>query len=238
MREEGVLQALIHLLYPVRRRCLLCHHPFVREEEVVCSPCTAQVRAGRPPFCRLCGREWTGEGVCADCGRRTATFFQRAVSFGPYERGLRRALLQLKNERRRELLPWLVERLVLAYAEHLLDRGVDLLVPVPMAAEKLQRRGFNQAEALAQGLSARVRVPVCLALDWRGSGRSQAAKTRAARLQGVEASLALSEAAGDVNGATVCLIDDVYTTGATANACAKKLIAAGAHTVYVLTLAR
>jgi competence protein ComFC len=240
MREGGYgyWHALLNLLFPAKPRCLLCHRPFLRGEEVVCSPCTSQVRAGRPPFCRQCGREWTGKGVCRDCRRRAETFFQKAVSFGPYEGGLKAALLLLKNERRLELAPWLAERMALTFCERLLDRGVACLVPVPMAEEKWRTRGFNQAEELARELSARVKLPVCAVLEWRGSGRSQAAKTREERVAGVEENIGLRADVSAIEGRTVCLIDDVYTTGATANACAKKLLEAGARTVYVLTAAR
>lgn len=287
--EGGYWQALLQLLYPEMPRCLLCKHPFLQKDEVVCSPCTLQARAGQPPFCRLCGREWGAEeqagdrgvaagkqsdergstmesagrgsaeesarvrdesfavppnksrrkSTCSDCRRRAETFFQKAVCYGPYRGRLRDGILRLKNERRQELAPWVGERMAEAFAAFLFDRGIERLVPVPMAADKLARRGFNQAEELAREVGARVWLPVCLALEWRGAGRSQAAKTRAERLSSMDDHLALNLAAApDVDGRTVCLIDDVYTTGATANACAKKLLEAGARTVYVLTAAR
>lgn len=237
-REGGYWHALLGLLYPARPRCLLCSQPFVRGEEVVCGLCLSEVRASRPPFCRVCGRELQSGGLCSDCLRREDRFFQKAVAYGPYAGKLRDLLLRLKRERREELLPLLVLRLQEAWAAHLFDRGVEWLVPVPMAAEKKRERGFNQAERLAALLSKRVGTPLCEALDWSGVSRSQAARGRTERLVSMEQSLVLSSASAQVAGCTVCLVDDVYTTGATANACAKKLLEAGARAVYVLTVAR
>jgi len=234
----GWWQALVDLVYPKPRVCLLCTQPFLQQKEVVCSPCLSQVQAARPPFCRVCGRESSQAGVCPDCRRREECFFLRAVSYGPYEGQLRALLLQLKKERRLELVPWLGERMAEVFAASLFQSGIDCLVPVPMAADKLRLRGFNQAEELARALATRTNLPVVPALGWQGGSRGQAAKNRSQRLTGMAERITLNPAASEVAGRTVCLIDDVYTTGETANTCAKRLHEAGARTVYVLTVAR
>ncbi|MGZ4107811.1 MAG: double zinc ribbon domain-containing protein [Tumebacillaceae bacterium] len=235
---DGYWNALLALLFPARPSCLLCRQPFVRGEEVVCGQCLAHVQAGRPPLCRVCGRELAQRGICTECNMRRECFFLRAVSYGPYHGQLRELLLRFKRERLVELLPLLTERLTEAWDAHLFDCGIDWLVPVPIAADKRRQRGFNQAEQLARQLSRQVAVPVCEPLQWQGESRSQAARGRQGRLLSMERSLALTSEASVVAGSTVCLVDDVYTTGATANACAKRLQEAGARTVYVLTVAR
>lgn len=238
MSGAGWWQALVNLLYPKRLECLLCTQPFLRGEEVVCSLCLAQVQAARPPFCRVCGREVSQTGVCQDCRRREECFFLRAVSYGPYEGQLRELLLQLKKERRLELVPWLGERMFDVFAATLFSSGIECLVPVPMSLDKQRVRGFNQAEELARALASHIELPVVQALGWQGASRGQAAKNRRERLAGMDERVLLGAAATEVAGRTVCLIDDVYTTGETANACAKRLHEAGARTVYVLTVAR
>jgi competence protein ComFC len=235
---NGYWDAALSLLFPRRQVCVLCRQPFVRGEEVVCAPCLSQVRSSKPPLCRVCGRELSAQGICSECSQRRLCFFQKAVSYGPYDGRLRELLLRLKRERHQELLPLLTERLEDAWARHLFDRGIDWLVPVPIAEDKLLQRGFNQAGELARLLGLQVRVPVCEPLRWQGASRSQAARGRQDRLLSMEQSLALTPAAEKIAGGTVCLVDDVYTTGATANACAKRLLEAGARTVYVLTVAR
>lgn len=238
MSGGGFWDALLNLVYPQRQQCLLCKRPFTSGEEAACSSCTAQLRAGIPPFCRICGREMPEHDVCSDCAWRKERFFQRAFSYGPYEGRLRDSILQLKEQRKLELLPLLVDRLADAYASHLFDLEIDSFVPVPMAQDKERVRGFNQAERLAQGLSQKVGVPVRQALIWQGSSRSQASRGRNMRLASMEHSLSLAKLASELEGSSVCLVDDVYTTGATVNACAKKLHSVGVRSVYVLTVAR
>lgn len=177
-------------------------------------------------------------GLCTDCVQRREPFFQRAVSYGPYQGVLRRLLLQMKKERVAELVPLLAEYLEFAYAAQLADRDIDLLVPVPMAEETCRERGFNQAAELAAVLGVRVRLPVCAALRWTGPRRTQTGRSRQERRQSLDEAILLSDSAGAVTGRTVCLIDDVYTTGTTANTCAMRLHEAGARAVYVLTVAR
>jgi ComF family protein len=238
MSGGGFWSAFLNLVYPKRHQCLLCQQPFAKDEEAVCTRCTAQMRAGIPPFCRICGREMPEPDVCSDCLWRKERFFHRALSYGPYEGRLREAILKLKEDRRLELLPLLVNCLTEAYAAHLFDTHIDFLVPVPMAKDKERSRGFNQAALLARGVSERVGIPVNDALLWHGASRSQVSRGRQMRLASMEQSVALSKTASELDGMNVCLIDDVYTTGATVNTCAKKLHAAGARAVWVLTVAR
>ncbi|PWK16195.1 ComF family protein [Tumebacillus permanentifrigoris] len=239
MKKGGWWDALVGLLYPEPRRCLFCRHNFIQDpEEVVCAPCLRQVTESVPPLCRVCGREQSGRGVCDDCRRRREAFFQRAVSYGPYRGRLRALLLALKKDRHTSVVPILAGFLEQVWAAELADRGVEVFVPVPIARDKLQERGFNQALLLAEAVGERVRVPVCEALTWQGARRAQVSRNRAQRLDSMEDSLGLSPEAAAVAGRVVCLLDDIYTTGATANACAKKLHEAGARAVYVITVAR
>lgn len=239
MKRGGWWEAVVGLLFPEPRCCLLCRHNFiVAPEAVVCTPCLNQVEESTPPLCRVCGRELLGRGICNDCRRRREAFFLRAVSYGPYRGKLRALLLALKKDRQTSVVPILVGYLAEVWAAELADRGVELIVPVPIAQEKLQERGFNQALLLAQGVGERIGMPICEVLTWQGARRAQMARNRAQRLDSMDDSLGLSAGAGDVAGRVVCLLDDIYTTGATANACAKKLHEAGARAVYVLTVAR
>lgn len=238
MPSDGYLQALLNLLFPERPACLLCGQPFLRGEEAVCQSCTRQVRLARPPFCRVCGRELVQPGICHDCRRRTERFFLRAVSYGPYEGKMRDLIWKLKQDRRQELIPVFAAQLAEVWAQSLASSGIDALVPVPIRAKTLRERGFNQAERMAAGLGKLVGLSVIQALGWQGAPHTQATQTRRDRLQLADHSLVLTDQAAAVQGLTVCLIDDVYTTGTTANLCAKRLHEAGARTVYVLTAAR
>lgn len=114
--------------------------------------------------------------------------------------------------------------------------GADALVPVPLSIEGLRQRGFNQSLLLAHHVSKK--TGVALEMDGLVKVRDThpqiglSAKERAANLRGA------FRAARDFRGERVVLVDDVMTTGATAAACARQLLKAGAADVVVLTLAR
>ncbi len=118
------------------------------------------------------------------------------------------------------------------------DTTYDAIVAVPLAARRLRERGFNQAALLAQGYAAaRNAVYVSRALARRGVDARQAASGRAARRGNVAHAFRVRKRER-IRGKRVLLVDDVLTTGATADACARALRVAGALAVDVLVVAR
>jgi len=118
------------------------------------------------------------------------------------------------------------------------DLNADLLMPIPLHPDRLRQREFNQSLLLADRVGPVLRRPV----SYRNLVRivdtdPQTTLPRSARLQNLHQAFAL-RAPGEVTGKRVLLIDDVFTTGTTANECAKVLLKAGAKDVAVLTLAR
>ncbi|MDI6824280.1 MAG: ComF family protein [Bacillota bacterium] len=110
----------------------------------------------------------------------------------------------------------------------------DLLVPVPLAAGRYRQRGFNQAEELARVVGGRWRVPVVNALGRRRAAKQQAGLGRAARWENLRGAFVPLM---DLRGATITVIDDVFTTGATLANCTVALLQAGAVRVDGLVLA-
>ncbi len=220
-----MIKSLLDALFPPR--CLGCRGlgiPF-------CAACAPRVASLDPPGCLRCGRplEWPVER-CADCppeaiGRARAAFL--------YDGPVRRALMSLKFGGLR------------ANAEPLADWMVRALGPmdthrlqvtwVPLGRRRLSRRGFDQAEALARAVAARLDVaPARRLLRRTTETEPQARRVGAARRQAVRgAFLALAR-----QPQRVLLIDDVLTSGATAAECARVLRRAGAEEVVLLTAAR
>lgn len=155
-----------------------------------------------------------------------------AVAYGDVARTV---VLKLKYGRR------------LAYAgtiarlmTRLVPADADLFVPVPLHRWRLWSRGFNQAQLIAEGLSNRGDVPVAINLLWRvRGGGSLRGRGRRARAKSVAGAFATTPDARDrLAGRHVVLVDDVHTSGATANACARVLKRSGAARVTVLCWAR
>lgn len=206
----------------------------------VCGACWDGVGAVASPFCATCGdplASWrvltAAEGRCARC-RRLPPAFDIARAAGDYDGSLREIIHAFKYDGRRSLARPLAA-MMRDRGGGVLD-GADLAVPVPLHPWRRLRRGFNQAEALARQLE----LPVCRALRRTRATRPQAGLRPAGRRRNVRRAFELAWLAkpDDVRDRCVVLVDDVRTTGATLDACALVLKAAGAREVRALTAAR
>jgi predicted amidophosphoribosyltransferase len=233
----------------------------------VCEPCWHSIGPFTPPVCDACGgplpsiRGLSGpDGVtvtsraqaarrprCPSC-RRGSRPVERARAIGPYEGRLRDIIHAFKYEGRRSLARPL-GALLRAHGADVLC-GADVAVPVPLHWRRRHARGFNQAALLARELG----LPVRHALRRRRPTRPQVELAAADRHTNVTGAFALkwrcrrgvcspswgfgSSGARPLSGAIVVLVDDVSTTGATLDACARVLLAAGVAEVRALTAAR
>ncbi len=215
---------LLDLVFPLR--CGVCG----RVGESVCAPCFAGLVPCGPPWCERCGAPgpWPVRR-CAECsGRRLAFASARAAIV--YE-GRARAFVTSWKERGRRDLAGVAASLVV---DALPRPPVDVLAFVPGDRDRGLARGHTPAAALASELSAAWSIPVAALLRRRPGVERQRGLPRAERRQNV----ARAFSARGVPPARVCLVDDVYTTGSTATACATALRRAGARRVEVVCLAR
>lgn len=198
----------------------------------VCRACWDAVLPHGGQTCPLCGRPELGEAVpCLVC-RDTPPVWAAAASLGPYDGALRDLILLLKMGKRDELAGPLA-RLLAGTWSGLGWPLPDAVVPAPMHWWRRWRRGFNQAELLAGALAGLLRAPLHPVLG-RRRGLPQVGRSRSERLRLSSRGFSTGR---PVRG-SILLVDDVLTTGATAAACARALVRAGAAEVRVLTLAR
>jgi ComF family protein len=203
----------------------------------LCEPCWESLPRHHASSCR-CGLPLApGLASCPRC-RRGHHVFAAGTSLGPYEGALRVAIHELKFSGRRRAAARLAELLLESPATRALVETSDVLVPVPLHPRRLRERGFNQAELLAHELGRRVARPSAPdALVRRLDTAPQAGLSASARRRNVRAAFAV-RSKPKVAGKTVTLVDDVVTTGATALACGRELLAAGAREVRLLSVAR
>jgi ComF family protein len=168
---------------------------------------------------------------CARC-RRTARGVARTRAIGPYDGALRAIIHALKYEGRRSLARPLGE-LMRHRGADVLD-GAACVVPVPLHSSRRRERGFNQATDLARQLG----LPVLGALARTRATSAQTGLPAAQRHRNVRDAFAVTGAGAALVGATVVLVDDVSTTGATLEACARALKRTGVGEVRALTAAR
>jgi ComF family protein len=198
------------------------------------------------PPCAVCGRVLErplAGAVCASCWAATAPrpssfslhSITRACAAGVYEGTLRDVIHALKYDGRRSIAPGLA-RLMVDHGADVID-GADIAVPVPLHRRRQRQRGFNQAEDLARGL----RLPVVRALRRIRATPPQVNLPADQRRQNMRDAFALDPrviTARPLGEAVVVLVDDVATTGATLEACARVLKRGGAKEVRALTAAR
>ena len=235
--------------------CVLCGSPLPHLTSVpICQVCWTEFSVARGELCARCGDalDWPALEVdastsrfCRRC-RLAPPPFVRAVAYGPYQGRMKAAIHALKYDRLRPAARGLGRMLAQAIAQ-LADEAPDelLVVPVPLYRSKYAERGFNQARSLAfyalKELGKthpqwRLKLASTTLMRLRAT-RSQAGLTPRARRQNVRGAFVVSDPAA-VSARHVLLIDDIFTTGATARASAQALLQAGAASVWVATLAR
>ena len=208
-----------------------------------CAACFRATVFITAPYCARCGVPFAAAAqgglahLCPSC-EASPPRFGRARAALRYDLQGRRLVLPFKHADRPDIAAVLAPHMARAGAELL--RRAELLVPVPLHRLRLFRRRYNQAALLAQALSRLSRVPAAPdAMLRRRATASLGEKSAADRAATVRGAFAVRPSrAGLIAGRHVLLIDDVMTSGATANACAETLLAAGATGVDVLVAAR
>jgi ComF family protein len=175
--------------------------------------------------------------LCGDC-LVTERYFTRARSVGYYQGMLLDAIHQFKYNGKVLFSSLLGDLLANCSLSSIDFRNYDLLIPVPLHKKRLRERGFNQALLLAGRIKKRWKLPVdCSVLKRIRWTDSQINLSRRIRLKNIKGAFQVMNQ-GKIKEKKILLVDDVYTTGFTANECSKTLIKSGASRVDVLTLAR
>ena len=233
---KASLRVLLDALMPPQ--CLVCGVS-VGTPGSLCSQCFSDFNFIVPPLCTACGVPL--DALTADhflCGAcvRELPVFQRARAVFIYDDVSRPLIIKFKHNDRTDAAIHLARWMARAGAELIQD--CDLIVPVPLHRRRLFIRMYNQSSLLANALSKQVNIPVDARVLARTKlTQSQGGLNRKARLKNVSKAFSVPDAP-KVQGKKILLIDDVLTTGATVNECARVLLENGAKSVDVLVLAR
>lgn len=225
---------LINLLFP--RRCPVCHDVVSAKNSRICPECQGGLRFLKEPTCMKCGTELTDPGAeyCPVCRRRKRSF-ERSVSAFQYNDAARLSMVFFKSHGRREYADYYVEQLLYRRGHLIRSFCPQLILPVPIHRSRLRERGYNQAEELAVRIGKALNVPVRTDLLIRNkAGRDQKELNASARGRNLKGLFSVSRSLTGVK--RVLLVDDVYTTGSTLQACTEILKAAGVEKVYACTI--
>ena len=238
LRKFELFEAAASLLYPPV--CTICGGK-TRAGEYLCEQCEARATRIVAPFCQQCSEPFEGAitsvFTCANCAHRTI-YFEAAVAAYRGRGVVRQIIHDFKYGRhvhlRHLVARWLFEAL---HDERLRGREFDLIVPVPLHPARQRERGFNQADLLADMLSAQISIPSRPLLERIRYTTTQTALDRAERMENLHDAFRLRKNT-NVRGLRVLLIDDILTTGSTLSECARVLKRGGATSIHAATAAR
>ena len=228
------------LFYP--EVCQLCKAERATADDGFVGPqCWSQVRFIRPPFCDRCGLPFEGDITtqfeCTNC-REMTLHFSSARAAVVYKTVVLEVIHRFKYTRALWFEPFLADLLKREAVPILRGAGWDCIVPVPLHPLKEREREFNQAEILARHLGEAAGIPLDAKILQRITPTTTQTKlSREQRAANMNGAFAMRDG-NSPKGKRIVLVDDVLTTGATTNACAKVLRRAGAAEVCVWTVAR
>lgn len=214
-------------------RCLLCGG-LVRGWCPICLGCERSLPWNRQS-CIKCAVPLAVSGVCGDCLENPPGFVRTCCAFR-YEPPVSVLLNRYKHQGDLACGHWLGHGLAGAVATAYAGQGLpDCLLPVPLHWRRLQVRGFNQAREVGRVLARQLAIPLVDGALRRRATHSQQGQGRSARQRNLAGAFGLRRS---FRGQTVAILDDVLTTGSTANALAAELLAGGAAEVHVWAIAR
>ncbi|GAB6267818.1 MAG: ComF family protein [Smithella sp.] len=235
-----VLNDLSKVIFPPQcPGCSEILHPFAGQ--MFCSLCNDKINFIKGGICSICGTTFPDSPaenhLCGDCLKKRP-YFSYARAVFSYEDIILSVIHQFKYKRNISIGE-MMSSLMADFSFPDIDfTDYSLIIPVPLHIKRLRERGFNQSLILARAIGEKQQIPVNFSLLKRHKfTETQTGMHKAERKQNIKKAFEVSNKE-KIAGKNIILVDDVYTTGATVNECAKTLIKAEARNVSVLTLAR
>jgi len=236
MNIKTALSAALDIIFPPR--CMVCLDIIPLDKpKWICAECDGLLEIIKEPVCTRCGARAEAErSLCAGCtGKRPHEFLESNRALFVYDDITKRLIYNFKYLNHPEIAEGLSKTMLGPNVRDYL-RASDTLAYVPLHRRRLYGRGFNQAEAFAEKISAETGVPLVNLLSRRRDTKPQSALDYHSRLENLTNAFEINKKT-DIRGKDIVVVDDVYTTGATLEACAEALKKAGAARVRGFTVA-
>ena len=226
---------LFNLLFPKGYSCLCCGMDVFDNPYDICEACKNDLPFLKGNICVRCGEPFEADGmVCKRCKKKEIVY-DRALAPFEYSDEIKNLIVGLKHHKKTYHAKALSRFMVDAFVSSGLY--ADYIIPVPLCDKRFKERGFNQSELLANEITRVLNVPMLTSVLYRvkETPRQQDLDFKERQINIKDAFKVKSKK--EIKNKFVLLVDDVYTTGATATECARELKLAGAKAVYVLTAA-
>lgn len=231
---RAAAETAITLFFP--RRCPVCDEPVKPWNALACRECASKFDYIEPPRCLKCGKHIgdSGKEYCDDCAAHEHLYDSGRALFS--YRNVSASIARFKYRGRREYASWYASCMADVLGPFIRASQADALVPVPLHRSRLKKRGYNQAQVLAEALSVLTGIPV------RADLIERSVKTAPMKdLSVVERQNNLKRAfkirRNDVKLNIIIIIDDIYTTGSTIDAMSREFRKVGVERIYFITLA-
>ena len=217
--------------------CPLCAKELLDKGEHICKSCSKKQIFIKEPTCYSCGKPMKNheKEYCSDC-RQHPKNFERGMGLCIYQKPVTNSLAAIKYKNERKFAKYYLEEIQKRKYRDLLQLKIDVIIPVPIHRKKRRKRGFNQAEEFGKRLSHYLEIPMNSSLLIRSKKTvPQKDLGPALRLKNLEQAFSCRKLPDRMK--KILLIDDIYTTGSTAEACSRALKKAGAEQVFLLVIA-
>ncbi|MBQ2801485.1 MAG: ComF family protein [Lachnospiraceae bacterium] len=221
-------------LYP--RTCPVCTKVLAPGRRLVCEECQSKLVYVKNPRCKKCGKP-VENGVkefCGDCNRKKHYYNSGRVVW-VYTKEMRQSIYRFKYDNKREYADFYVTELVRLYGGWIKRLDVDAIIPVPLHKSKYRKRGFNQAQVLAEAIGRQLEIPVLSDILVRNKNTT-AQKNLNDKQRQENVKNAFKIINNEVQLKKILLVDDIYTTGSTIDAVARILKGDGVKEVYFICL--
>lgn len=235
---DKTFRFFMDMLYPPR--CAVCGN-ICDETGSVCDKCRNVFSLVRNPRCLKCGKQLDGQTVklCMDCSKKKHHYIC-GFPLWNYNRDIRKSIAYFKYQNRCEYAVFYARQMVRYLGKYLLGTGAQYFIPVPIHSSKKRVRGYNQAQILADELSKYLGIPVLSDVLLRN--RKTAPQKELSDIERLKNLVQAFEINSDndvirkENITNVMLVDDIYTTGSTVEACTKALMDAGVEKVFYTSI--
>lgn len=229
MLLQRITYPVLDVLFPCE--CAVCGAVVSYSSHGICGTCRESIIPPADP-CPVCAGRMSGHscGVC----RGRAVYLTGTIALGEYTGVLKRMIASLKFNNNTRIARYFSG--MAAEKLRCLENRVDFITAVPMSRKKKWKRGFNQSELIARKISRRLGIPFRRLLEEKKGSGSQKILSITERFINTIGRYRVT--ARDLEGRSILIVDDVFTTGSTINECSRVLREAGCTSVYALVLAR
>jgi len=242
---EYIKEGLLNFIFPLD--CKICEKP-IRESKgySICEDCFKTIELIERPYCIKCGKpliptvffKQNRKILCLDCKRKKYSFeFSRST--GVYDKVLKKCIHLFKYYGEKKLAKPLGKLMVDSLVKNdEFKKKIDLIIPVPLHGNDLKKRGFNQSVLLGKVVGDYLSIPVGESvLIKKKITPFQVNLSKKERKKNILRVFSV-EKPEEIKGKNILILDDVFTTGATIEECAKELMKSRTKNIFVLTLAR